>query len=98
MWLVAIALSLVVIATHNHYTVDVFVAWYTVPMVWKVYDGYRKDRPFPVLPSDSSDSPSVARNLIVFPDVVDEYGSRNARQDSLYQSDDASSESREKMI
>lgn len=33
-WVLALALSLLIIASHKHYTVDVTVAWYTVPLVF----------------------------------------------------------------
>lgn len=33
-WVLALTLSLLIIASHKHYTVDVTVAWYTVPLVF----------------------------------------------------------------
>eukprot|EP00892_Ulva_mutabilis_P001579 jgi/Ulvmu1/11421/UM075_0085.1 len=33
-WVLALALSLLIIASHKHYTVDVTIAWYTVPLVF----------------------------------------------------------------
>jgi hypothetical protein len=33
-WVAAIILSVLIIASHKHYTVDITVAWYTVPLVF----------------------------------------------------------------
>lgn len=33
-WMAAMVLSVLIIASHKHYTVDVTVAWYTVPLVF----------------------------------------------------------------
>ena len=34
LWASAVALSLLIVASRKHYTVDVVVAWYVVPLVW----------------------------------------------------------------
>ena len=34
LWAAAVALSLLIVASRKHYTVDVVVAWYVVPLVW----------------------------------------------------------------
>ena len=33
-WVLSLVLSLLIIASHKHYTVDVTIAWYTVPLVF----------------------------------------------------------------
>lgn len=33
-WIAAAVLSILIIASHKHYTVDVTIAWYTVPLVF----------------------------------------------------------------
>ena len=33
-WLLSLALSLLIVAQRAHYTVDVFAAWYAVPLCW----------------------------------------------------------------
>jgi len=34
LWVSAVALSLLIVASRKHYTVDVVIAWYVVPLVW----------------------------------------------------------------
>ena len=36
-WLLCIALAILIVAQRSHYTVDVLVAWYTVPLVWVAF-------------------------------------------------------------
>lgn len=44
MWLVVFVFGLLVVSARKHYTVDVVVAWYTVPLVWTAYEHYCPDR------------------------------------------------------
>lgn len=45
-WLSALCLSLLIIASRKHYTVDVLVAWYTVPLVfWTLHGRWTLQRP-----------------------------------------------------
>lgn len=70
--MLTLVLSLLIIASHKHYTVDVTVAWYTVPLVFlaleRRYSTKRKEgdelpirsmsvRPCPHLPSFSPPLP-----------------------------------------
>jgi hypothetical protein len=41
-WAAAAAISLLIIASRKHYTVDVVVAWYTVPLVFHALRGTRR--------------------------------------------------------
>ncbi|XP_077216867.1 phosphatidylinositol:ceramide inositolphosphotransferase 1-like [Tasmannia lanceolata] len=52
-WLVALILSLLIIASRKHYTVDVVVAWYTVNLVV-----FFLDKKLPELPDRTSGAPS----------------------------------------
>lgn len=42
-WVMSIAFSFIVISTHKHYSVDVVIAWYTVPLIWIMMDRYLRD-------------------------------------------------------
>ncbi len=39
-WLLGVILSILIVASRKHYTVDVVIAWYTVPLVF--YTMYRR--------------------------------------------------------
>ncbi|XP_068634261.1 phosphatidylinositol:ceramide inositolphosphotransferase-like [Aristolochia californica] len=52
-WLIAVALSFLIVASRKHYTVDVVVAWYTVNLVV-----FFVDKKLPELPDRSSGVPS----------------------------------------
>lgn len=52
MWTLAVAMSLAIVAARHHYTVDVVIAWYVVPLVWNQYLQWKQDLPFPLLPED----------------------------------------------
>lgn len=52
MWALVVVLSVAIIAARHHYTVDVVVAWYVVPLVWNYYLHWQPDGPFPTLPED----------------------------------------------
>ena len=66
-WLVAVALSLLIIASRKHYTVDVVVAWYTVNLVVYFVDRQLSEEgtersgsggSLPLLPSNGRDKDS----------------------------------------
>ena len=38
LWAAVAALSLLIVASHKHYSVDVLVAWWTVPCVWALLE------------------------------------------------------------
>lgn len=44
-WMLIVALSLLVVASHKHYSVDLVVASYTVPLVWFWWAHMSKDPP-----------------------------------------------------
>ncbi|GMI21132.1 hypothetical protein TeGR_g6169, partial [Tetraparma gracilis] len=44
-WTLAATLFILVIASHKHYSVDLVVASYTVPLVWHFWLNYNKDAP-----------------------------------------------------
>eukprot|EP00479_Gromia_sphaerica_P001660 TRINITY_DN11908_c0_g1_i1.p1 TRINITY_DN11908_c0_g1~~TRINITY_DN11908_c0_g1_i1.p1 ORF type:complete len:80 (+),score=5.98 TRINITY_DN11908_c0_g1_i1:130-369(+) len=65
MWISVCVLSVLVIAARHHYTVDVVIAWYTVPMVWYLYLYHYPD-PLPgsgfpdsIKPEDPKDKDSI---------------------------------------
>lgn len=39
-WTLALALGLLIVIQHSHYTVDVVIAWYTVPLTWIAFRHY----------------------------------------------------------
>jgi len=43
-WVMAFMFGALVVAARKHYTLDIVVAWYTVPLVWLVYDNQFPDR------------------------------------------------------
>ncbi|MES1909663.1 MAG: hypothetical protein MHM6MM_002365 [Cercozoa sp. M6MM] len=46
-WCTILALGLFIVAGRKHYSVDVIVAWYVVPMVWLLLDHYWPDKTLP---------------------------------------------------
>eukprot|EP00466_Bigelowiella_natans_P000118 jgi/Bigna1/45908/estExt_Genewise1.C_10076 len=55
-WLLVFFFGLLVVAARKHYSLDIMVAWYTVPLIWIAYDHYFPDKlpvdfdPYPELP------------------------------------------------
>mmetsp|Transcript_20041 Transcript_20041/g.40464 ORF Transcript_20041/g.40464 Transcript_20041/m.40464 type:complete len:324 (-) Transcript_20041:103-1074(-) len=56
-WTLVFIFGLLVVAARKHYSLDIMVAWYTVPLLWAAYDHYFPDKlpldfePFPDLPA-----------------------------------------------
>jgi hypothetical protein len=63
MWMIAVLMSGLIIAARHHYSVDVVIAWYVVPLVWSTYARLHDDPPIPMLPDDFPD-PERERLLI----------------------------------
>lgn len=76
-WIFATILSLLIIASRKHYTVDVVVAWYTVPLVFYTY--HRRwttkrdmgDNALDVDGRNASDDDEVSVDLVSLKDGVD---------------------------
>ena len=43
-WTIAFIFGFVVVAARKHYSIDILIAWYTVPLLWIVYDMYFPDK------------------------------------------------------
>jgi hypothetical protein len=54
MWCFVLCHGLLVVASREHYMLDVVIGWYTVPMVWICYEWYFPDQ----LPADWHRGPS----------------------------------------
>lgn len=46
-WTLVFIFGLLVVAARKHYSLDIMVAWYTVPLIWYAYDYYFPDK-FPI--------------------------------------------------
>jgi hypothetical protein len=67
LWCCVFVFGILVIMSRKHYSLDVVVAWYTVPLVWSAYDTYYPDRvPQEVLDAEAklSDGREVALESI----------------------------------
>lgn len=61
MWAVVFVFGLLVVAARKHYTLDVVVAWYTVPLVWVAYERYFPDRfPRELIEMENADREAAA--------------------------------------
>jgi len=54
MWLLVLGFGLLIIAARKHYSIDVVVAFYTVPLLWVVYDHFWPDEILPIKIDDSN--------------------------------------------
>mmetsp|Transcript_8588 Transcript_8588/g.13476 ORF Transcript_8588/g.13476 Transcript_8588/m.13476 type:complete len:195 (+) Transcript_8588:222-806(+) len=43
-WSLVFFFGLLVVAARKHYSLDIMVAWYTVPLIWMAYDHYFPDK------------------------------------------------------
>ena len=43
-WAAVVLFGMLVVAARKHYTLDIVVAWYTVPLLWLAYDTCFPDR------------------------------------------------------
>jgi len=43
-WVVVFALGLLVVAARKHYSLDVIIAWYTLPLIWIAYEFHFPDK------------------------------------------------------
>jgi hypothetical protein len=62
-WAAAAVLALLIIAARKHYTVDVVIAWYTVPMVYTLLHVFWRQRcssSYAVLPTTADADESIA--------------------------------------
>lgn len=90
-WLSGLVLALLIISARKHYTVDVVIAWYTVPMVFTLLHIYwqRQQQQYSLLPvyrtsSDISSSSAYSSKCVI--EMLHDKGSKQkGRQQSPLQ-------------
>lgn len=65
MWFMVLIFGFMVVAARKHYSIDIVVAWYTVPLIWIAYDVFFPDRlPQVILDMESSSEANTAKDIV----------------------------------
>mmetsp|Transcript_23367 Transcript_23367/g.41340 ORF Transcript_23367/g.41340 Transcript_23367/m.41340 type:complete len:267 (+) Transcript_23367:358-1158(+) len=51
LWLLSIVYGILMIAARREYSLSIFIAWYTVPLVWVAYERHFPDEEIEILPT-----------------------------------------------